>query len=291
MKWVCCMVDLLAEVSALNTHGKSFTALEAATIPAIVQCIELRHSGMFFQGIKYAFICNSSKSILDKISDILIIADVYAYINLVCIRICSEWIAAARMLGISCMCVIIQLAFPATIGTNWRRKLFHVCAFFVFYKQDELSFVLAEGLLLLMAILSSSRYINTHLIMFLSNNDRGATVVSHAYLLAACVYPRLFIKDEEYVCSLISICFLDTAASVTGQLLGKKSKSIYGMASGILLALVVYFILYGNHIRMEYFLLIGLVEYIAPINDNISIPVLSVLYFRFMRFNSNSILL
>ncbi|KAH9411632.1 hypothetical protein HK407_04g07390 [Ordospora pajunii] len=285
------IIDLLAGISALNTHGKSFTALEAVTIPVVAQCIESRHPGMLFQSIKYAFICNSSKSMLEKISDILTVVSIHTYINLACTQILSEPITLARILGISCMCMLIQLAFPATISTNWRRKVFHVCIFFVFYRQERLSFVLAEGLLLITAVLSSSHCINVHLMLFLSNNDRGATIASHAYLLAACVYPRLFVKDEEYVCSLISICFLDTAASVVGQLLGKKSKSVHGMVSGILLALVVYFILYGNHSRMVYFVLIGLAEYLVPINDNISIPVLSVLYFRYMRFNSSSTLL
>lgn len=283
-------VDLVAGVMALETHRESLGALEKYLLVAIAKLVEQRaHRGSLLPGAKYAIISDARKPLVEKICECLVVVDVARYLRHVVEEVCCTPDVLIEVARMSLACLVVQILLSRMSWTNLKRKTFHVFAFGVFYKQYRLSFLLAEPLLVFLGLLSASRAINSLFRPFLSRNDRGGTVLSHIYLLSACVYPRLFLSHVEYVSCLISVCFQDSAASIVGEWLGKTRKSAWGAAAGMAVGTMVYFALYGTLWMAPYFVYAGLVEYLVPINDNVSIPLFSVLYFLVLgRLSSSS---
>ncbi|CAD25254.2 similarity with dolichol kinase SC59_yeast [Encephalitozoon cuniculi GB-M1] len=275
------IVDFMVGTVALEAHGKSFGALERYVVMAILKHIERKlWIGSPLLGVKYTITTGAYKPLLTKISECLAIVDIPGYILHVLDEIRQAPYAFVEIGCILLACLLAQVLLLRSPCTNLKRKTFHLFAFLVFYKEHRVSFLLAEGLLLFMSLLSSCRYTNSLLRPFFSRNDKGRTLLSPIYLLSACMYPRLFIEDVEYVSALISICFQDSAASIAGKWFGVTEKSIQGAIAGVISGTVVYFALYGRIDMLPFFIFAGSVEYLVPINDNITIPLFAVLYFQ-----------
>jgi dolichol kinase len=113
-----------------------------------------------------------------------------------------------------------------------------------------------------------------------NTKDRGKYVLSHIYMLMACLYPSFFLNNpKNYLSVLISACILDSFASIIGIFFKSDKKSFIGFVGGVVLSNFVYFLIFKTFDRFSYFIFIGLIEYSTKHNDNIIIPYLSVLYF------------
>ncbi|KAG5859874.1 hypothetical protein KMI_04g06820 [Encephalitozoon hellem] len=278
------IVDVMIEVVALKLYRDAPQVLEGWIATVILKCAEQRTQiGSPLVAVRYAIASDPCKPLLEKVSECLQIINIPKYILRTIGEIRKDPHAFAKISGISLGCLLIQILLLRSSWTNLKRKTFHFFAFLVFYKEYEVSLLLGEGLLLIMSLLSSCKYINSLLGPYLSKNDSGRIVLSHVYLLSACIYPRLFIRHAEYVSTLISICFQDSAASIVGGWLGKTEKSIEGAIGGVASGMMVYFVLYRRVDMVLFFVFMGIVEYLIPINDNIAIPFSAVLYFQALK--------
>lgn len=278
------VVDVVGGFVVLGTHGESFNSIERFLVVVIFKLLEHRADDTrLLLAIKHATVCDSNRGIIDRMGECLTIFDPTGYVSRALSQISKDMDAFAWVVSVVLLCILTQILMFGAASVNARRKIFHFFVFFVFHREYEISVTLAQGLLLLLGILSSSSGVNMFFRSFFSRHDRGRTILSHVYLVSACVYPGFFIAHEEYVATLISVCFVDLMASVVGELLETKSKSLWGTASGILSGTLVYIGIYGSVDMLPYFVFAGLVEYSSPVNDNISIPLLSVLYFRYLR--------
>ncbi|AFN82828.1 putative dolichol kinase [Encephalitozoon romaleae SJ-2008] len=284
------IVDLVVETASLETCRSTSQVPERWITAVILKCIEQKiqiRSPLL--GVRYAIFSDPCKPLLAKISECLQIVNIPEYIFRTIDEMKQEPYAFIEVVCISLGCLLMQTFLFRSSWTNLKRKTFHFFAFLVFYKEYRMSLVLGEGLLLVLGLLSSCKYVNSLFKPYLSKNDKGRTVLSHIYLLSACIYPRLFIRHVEYVSVLVSICFQDSMASIIGEWLGKTEKSIQGSIGGTVSGTMVYFTLYRKIDMVPFFVFIGITEYLIPINDNVSIPLFAVLYFQILkRFNPSN---
>lgn len=275
------MVDLVA----LKMHGSTFNGIEVCLVAAIMRLVESRATNIeLFLATKHSIICNPERSASARVLECIAMFDVERYFWHVSTQIVQNFCAFVEIATISCLCILAQALLFSMANINLKRKMFHFFAFLVFYREHRVSFVLAECLLLILGIVSSSGGINSLFKPFLSRHDRGKAILSHFYLLAACVYPRYFVHGREYVCTLISVCFLDSMASIVGGVFRAQSKSAQGTVAGIVSGTLVYFLMYRETDMALYFVCMGLVERIACANDNLTIPLASIVYFRARRW-------
>lgn len=284
------IVDLAVEMASLETYRSTSQIPERWITTVILKCVEQKiQAGSPLLGVRYVIFSDPCKPLLTKISECLQIVDIPEYILQTVNEMKQEPYSFIEVVCISLACLLMQALLFRSSWTNLKRKTFHFFAFLVFYKECEMSLVLGEGLLLVLGLLSSCKYVNYLLKPYLSKNDKGRAVLSHVYLLSACIYPRLFIRHVEYVSALVSICFQDSMASIIGEWLGKTEKSIQGAIGGTVSGTMVYFTLYRKIDMVPFFVFIGIVEYLIPINDNVSIPLFAVLYFEVLkRLSPNS---
>ncbi|KAF9764962.1 hypothetical protein NGRA_0102 [Nosema granulosis] len=162
--------------------------------------------------------------------------------------------------------------------TNISRKVFHLFVFLVFHHPTNLNIILGEFSFLFFVVLSDYPFFSCFFKEFLSKNDRGRITMSHLYLLAAVIFPYYFLSPSKYSLNLTSICIFDSFTSFVGTFMGKKSKSYTGSIVALLVTLIFEYTCLEETDTL-YFILVALVERIYFINDNISIPLFSVLYF------------
>lgn len=278
------IVDVFGGMLALGTHGESFKQAERYLIIGIFKILESRVSNIpLFLATKCSIICDVEKDLTVKVLECAAVFNVVEYFNVVLNQVLHDIHAFLEIVYLFGLCILTQLFLFKYTNVNIRRKMFHFFIFFVFYRECKISMLLGEGLLLLLGLVSSSIKVNMLLRPFFSRNDRGRTTLSHVYLLSACTYPSYFISHEEYVCTLISVCFVDSIASMVGEHLKTNSKSLQGTAAGVVSGILIHTWIYGKSDMTLYFLLVGMVEHLTCINDNISIPLFSVLYFRCRR--------
>jgi dolichol kinase len=274
------LMEQILNLYALQTHGESFTRGERLLILGILLFIEPRaEDASLFLATKHALFCDSRKDAVAKAAECTTYYSLPHHLASVIRLSLQHWRHLLFLVALTISCAVTQVALFRTIGVNLRRKIFHFYIFFVFCTEHELSFRLAMCLLPYLISLSSSR-INRHLKAFLSLNDRGRTVVSHIYLLAACYYSHLFLKERNYVCTLISICFVDSVASITGCYFNCKTKSVVGTVLGAAAGMLVHYLIYRDFSQTGYYLFISAVEHFVALNDNITIPFFSVLFFK-----------
>lgn len=170
---------------------------------------------------------------------------------------------------------------------NLARKFFHFFGFLVFLPNRKLVFLLSQGILYLAAIFCKKGWAIKILPFLLKEKIKHSDSFSLVFLIYSLTYPRLILSNLEYARLAISICILDSFASITGNILKKKGKSIEGLFAGIFSAYLCELILYRSA-SLFYHTLIGLVEFVCPINDNIAITFCSIVYQVTMR-NSTKI--
>lgn len=185
-----------------------------------------------------------------------------------------------RILGILFACLFFQVVwFKGAV--NFKRKLFHIAGLFIFIKLPYELFDLAQLLIFFFVCLSPTKWPYLLFSSFLSSKDYGNVILSHIYLLAAFVYPFYFLDRHSYLCSLLAVGIMDAAASICGKMFKKHDKSIIGMIAGIMCAILFEQIL-ANKITIVYHFIMAVVEYsITDLNDNILLPIISVIYFNY----------
>ncbi|KAI5149498.1 hypothetical protein ENBRE01_0941 [Enteropsectra breve] len=181
-------------------------------------------------------------------------------------------------------CVLLQMAAGILSSNNIRRKIFHfmTLAAALVLPMDFWQLVLKK-FLLLCAALSTSSFPTLWFKMFTSEKDYGPVVLSHLFLAGSALYPSYFLSRPDYFNTLISICIMDSFASFAGQLLKRRAKSIEGLLFGQFASYIAEYFLHKK-ISYRYHIFMGTVEYISPINDNIAIPLASILYFKYLKF-------
>lgn len=162
---------------------------------------------------------------------------------------------------------------------NINRKIFHIILLILYYYPTNFLLIMSEYAILAIIITTRSKIFKRMVNSFLSARDNTNILVSHMYLLLSCVIPIYYLNLQEFRANLVSICILDTISSVVGIYFRKTKKSSIGTISGILSSLIFYYLLEKKFL-IYYFVLIGLVEYSDICNDNMSIPLTSVIYFN-----------
>ncbi|KAM0681142.1 hypothetical protein GINT2_000927 [Glugoides intestinalis] len=160
---------------------------------------------------------------------------------------------------------------------NLARKIFHFFFFFIFLPNNKLIFQLSHLLVYFSAVFCKTGQIIKLTPFLLKEKIKHADTFSFFFLVYTLTYSHLVLYEAEYARLCISICILDSFASITGNILKKKGKSIEGLLVGIFSAYMCELILYKSA-NLFYHILIGIVEFICPINDNITITFCSIIY-------------
>lgn len=185
---------------------------------------------------------------------------------------------ASIIIFISALSEVIALL---CLGRNARRKLFHFAGFFLFVSAPPEAFRVLQYVLYALICLSTTRVPGVLSGAFTTSKDFGRGVFSHIFLLAALVFPRFYLCDAKYTRVLISVCIMDSFASITGTVLKKKCKSLYGFLGGQAAALTASYLVLGT-LDYKYHATMGLLECIAGVNDNILLPIAATVYLRYI---------
>lgn len=199
-----------------------------------------------------------------------------------CIRQAVHSPAALAKLSLQVLvCAVVQAVMSRHKCVNTKRKVFHFFVFISFVKRSLLVIQLGHLVLLLFILLQDNRKLVTLYRPFLSDRDYGERVYSHIFLLGSVLYTAILLqKDSEYHLTLISVCFLDSFASIAGRCVGYRKKSFVGLLCGFFAGNITYFLMYRNFDKWRYFVLVSLLEYFVRCNDNIILPLFSVSFLR-----------
>lgn len=188
-----------------------------------------------------------------------------------------------RLLPRSLISFYKRIATNKVFLTNVSRKTFHLFVFLIYWQPTPLKEILANISLLLLVISSDCRVFRIIFKDFLSKNDKGNRIMSHVYLLSAFLIPYYLLSIDEYRLNLTSICIFDSLTSFIGTFLGKKTKSYTGTLVALFCTLIIVHLFY-NMTDLVYFVLVSLVEHTTLVNDNISIPLFSIAYFKLKKY-------
>lgn len=175
------------------------------------------------------------------------------------------------------ICMLTQVFAYLHLGNNMRRKIFHIAGFFILMDSPREVLPLLAYFLYFLLWLSTTRLSHILYKAYTNNKDYGHGIFSHIYLVAALVYPRMCLDHTDYIKTLISICFMDSFASVVGIYFGSQNKSLCGFIGGQIISYAVEYAVLGS-VDLKYHLFMGLIEAVISINDNILIPIASVYY-------------
>lgn len=168
---------------------------------------------------------------------------------------------------LSLLCVLLQFNIMVTFSRNIRRKLFHFFIFFYFHRTTE--FKMKMGILLIYLLKHISTFYDTKCVFedFLLEKDKGKYIISHIILLESCIYPWFIYEESLYRANLISICILDSFASIAGRAMDSKRKTLVGSFVGLISCLCCdYMFGYKN---FYYYLIACVIEYKTEMNDNL----------------------
>lgn len=181
-------------------------------------------------------------------------------------------------------CAIVQTIMVKYRHVNTKRKVFHFSMFFSFLRRSALVIQLGHLALLLFVLLQDNKKLARLYRPFLSHRDYGGRVYSHILLLGSVLYSAISLETEnEYHLVLASICFLDSFASIAGKCVGHKKKSLIGLLGGFFAGNTVYLLVYRTFAGWRYFVVASLVEYLVVCNDNIVLPLFSVMFLKRVR--------
>lgn len=171
----------------------------------------------------------------------------------------------------------------STAWTNIKRKIFHFLGFCLFCDGDRDIILAFEYFNYFLLCLNAHQKLQRRMFeSFLSSKDYGNGIFSHIFLISACLYPSYFLDLHSYRKVLISICIMDSMASIVGSLKRSKNKSLLGFFAGLLSSLITEYLL-TRTCDIKYHVLMSLLEYRLSWNDNVFIPLTGVVYLKFLQ--------
>lgn len=226
------------------------------------------HSALCLLKVQLLFECNIAKEVTSCI-----------------LQVMHSPVAFAKLSLQALICAALQVIMSKHQCVNTKRKMFHFFAFLSFVRRSLLVVHIGHLVLLLFILLQDNRKLVCLYRPFLSHRDYGERVYSHILLLGSVLYPAVLLKaDSDYHLVMISICFLDSFASIAGRCAGHRKKSLIGLLCGFFAGNIVYFLMYHSFLKWRYFVLASLLEYFVMCNDNIVLPLFSVFFLK----NTNS---
>ncbi|KAG0439731.1 hypothetical protein DMUE_2229 [Dictyocoela muelleri] len=178
---------------------------------------------------------------------------------------------------------------------NFKRKLFHFLFFFLFCKKRNY-FVRSTILILGYTFLFLEKKLNLKNFYkgLINEKDPGNFVMSHIILL---VVTYFILNCDEHICLLISICVVDSVASIAGLKIKNWKKEVYfdqkdyvnfdkcktfeGSFCGFIMGNLVHFIIYRNYNYFDFYFVVSFVEFFTSQNDNIVVPFIGFEYLKF----------
>lgn len=161
---------------------------------------------------------------------------------------------------------------------NICRKNFHILSFFIFINQNDL-IIKASAMLLLISVIALKNNLLKKLNFLLNDNAREKDEFSFIILLLSLLTPRFILSKKQYLNFLISLCVMDSAASIFGKLFLAKNKSNIGFFFGLTSSLFIEHI-YHKQVSLLYHFLMTTVERISTGNDNLLISLSAILYYK-----------
>lgn len=267
-------------ILSMQDIASSFSLLDMALIGLAFVALESNTPNPFLlYTIFFSYIFNTSSSFIEIINTIILFntntsgfllncLNNYAYIHK----------NLPRILLFMTVCSIIQFLACHFLSKNIRRKIFHIIAFIVFLNIPASMLIPLQYFLYFLLCLSTTFIPTIAFRLFTNNKDYGKVVFSHIYFLAALIYPKIHLNDTLYTKVLISVCIMDSFASIVGIYCGKSQKSIYGFIGGQFSAYVAEYLLLKT-VDFRFHLVAGILESIPCVNDNVIIPLGGVAYF------------
>ncbi|KAI4291020.1 hypothetical protein PAPHI01_0294 [Pancytospora philotis] len=187
-----------------------------------------------------------------------------------------------RIVASTTLCAALQAFSYLYLDINTRRKIFHFAAFLLFSTPDRPLVLLGQHALYVFVYLVQTALPEKLFRGFLSDRDFGGGIFSHIFLLAAVLYTSGCLESTGYTKALITLCIMDSFASIAGTCAGAKGKSIQGLLGGQAAAYMAEYAQLGT-VDWAYHLTMGILEYSLTVNDNIALPVASVVYFNYVK--------
>lgn len=183
-----------------------------------------------------------------------------------------------RDISVVMLLLLVTLARSVLfLGKNMRRKIFHFASFFIFIRESKVIIKAGQYLIFVAMMICKTGIIQKHFTLFLNTTDRKKDSFSHVFLLCAMVYPYFFLNGQNYLRLLISICIMDSFASIAGNMMGQNRRTLVGFVAGQLSSYLAEFC-FCHSVDVKYHLTMGVVEFFCPINDNIAIAFFSCIY-------------
>lgn len=279
-----CFRDLLTGILfilSLGEYASSFSTIDMILISLSFVSVEARAVNKpLLHAFFYAFAFNTRPGILQA-ANILLLFSYEIKNTLVTL---AEFLRhnpdlISYYLAVLSACFLFEILAYFFAGRNIRRKLFHIASFFLFVDLPGPVFLILQHVLYGLVLLSMTALPDTIFLKFTSNKDFGKGIYSHIFLMMGLMCPSLYLTRDEYIKTLISICFMDTFASVSGMYFGSDTKSWTGFLGGQASAFIAEYIALGT-VDYKYHMVIGLIECFVDVNDNVMIPICSVLYFK-----------
>lgn len=255
-----------------------------ALISSLVPILRQRMKSQIFNvTIYYQIIAERSKGIFAQIVDIFCFFDIDIIHFLIDLAI-DVWNNTFTLFYWFIILTVLLLFELEITNVNLKRKLIHFALFFIVMRLEKQLIPIFEISILVNHIFSSNLS-NTWLFKeFASSRDFGPINISNVLILCSTLYSYVFISNfEDFMFVMISMMILDSFASITGNLLNKKARSVEGSVAGVISAIIVHFLMFRTVKYTILYIIVGMVEYFGTINDNLLIPVFCVSFFRLMK--------
>lgn len=225
------------------------------------------HSALCLMKVQIMFECNIAREIARCVLQVMYSPAAFAKLSLQAL-----------------LCAVAQVMMSKHQCVNTKRKVFHFFVFLSFVRRSLLVIHLGHLVLLLFILLQDNKKLANLYRPFLSHRDYGERVYSHILLLGSVLYTATLLQtDRDYHLVLISVCFLDSFASIAGECAGQRKKSLAGLLCGFFAGNIAYFLMYHSFLEWRYFMLASMLEYFVRCNDNIVLPLFSVFFLRNMQ--------
>lgn len=169
------------------------------------------------------------------------------------------------------ICLTIQLIIK-NHNKNLKRKVFHIFLMLYFWNYNETKRILTIYLLTLLIYFNDTSILRS----FLWKDENQNIILPHIILLASFFYTSKLVKYKMFI---ITMCILDTCASIPGTLMNSTTKTIYGTIFGAFCAISVHYFMFRN-VKLFYYVLCAIVEYYCDFNDNLALPYFSLMVLK-----------
>lgn len=221
---------------------------------------------------------DSNLALIDLINILFLLKfDIIQELSTTISIIIAEKALVVRCILITIFFILLEIFFILFFDKNTRRKNIHVACFFIFIQYNKLIVELSNYLILISTCICRTTLIERFARPLLNDLNCKRDRYSHLFLLCSLSFPYYFLNKTEYIRSIISVCIMDSGASLVGSTFKKRRKTIMGLVFGQTVAYLAEYFIY-NSINFRYHLFVGLVEYFCPINDNLAIPFLGTFY-------------